>query len=109
MTILQIFPQFRPEDKHTSQTLTLDGVRFRLDTYTNKADDSWYLNIYDSEDNPLVLGIAIASGLDLLFPYRYLDVPPGILFVNTLTGATFDPVESSFADEEVALYYQTAT
>ena len=47
MSIIQITVQFREEDKHTSQTLTLDGVRFRLDTYTNKVDDAWYLDLFD--------------------------------------------------------------
>jgi hypothetical protein len=106
--ILQITPQFRPEDTHTSQTLTLDGVRFRLDTYTNKFDGAWYMDLRDFEDEPLVLGIALVTGLDLLFPYRYLAIPAGILFLNSLTGERVDPGLTSFEDEAMALYYQTA-
>lgn len=106
--ITQITPQFRKEDKHTSQTLTLDQVRFRLDTYTNRADNSWYMNLYDTNDEPILLGIALATGLDLLYPYRYLPVPAGVLFVNDLDGPRQDPTLDSFEGEEVALYYQDA-
>jgi len=108
MAIQEIKVQFRKDETHASQTLTLDGVRFRLDTYTNKADGSWYLDLYDEDDEPLVQGIALATGLDLLFPYRYLDVPPGILFVNDHIGPREDPTLDTFLDEAAALYYQTA-
>jgi hypothetical protein len=109
MTIIQITPQFREEDQHTSQTLTLDGTRFRLDTYTNRFDGAWYLDLYDADEEPLILGLGLVTGLDLLFPYRYLAVPAGVLFINPLTGDSVDPGLTSFTDKDVALYYQTAT
>jgi len=108
MAIIEITAQFREEDKHTSQTLTLDGVRFRLDTYTNKADGRWYLDLFDDAGAPIVLGIGLATGLDLLYPYRYLDVPAGILFVNDLAGPQEDPGLDAFKDKAAALYYQEA-
>jgi hypothetical protein len=108
MAIIEITVQFRKEDKHTSQTQTLDGVRFQLETYTNRADNSWYMNILDTEGNALVVGIALATGLDLLYPYRHLDVPAGVLFVNDLDGPRTDPGLDSFIDREAALYYQDA-
>lgn len=106
MAITQISPQLREEDTHTSQTLTLDRVRFQLDTYTNNADGGWYMDLRDSTGEPIVLGIALVTGLDLLFPYRYLDVPAGVLFINDLDGPRQDPTLDSFKDQEVALYYQ---
>lgn len=105
MSILEIIPQFREDDKHTSQTMVLDGVRFRLETYTNVVDSSWYMDLFDSEGNALVQGIALTFGLDLLFSYRHLDVPPGILFVS---GNFEDPTLDSFTDETSVLYYQEA-
>ncbi len=109
MTIFQITPQFREQDKHTSQTLTLDNVRFRLDTYTNRADGFWYMDLFDTDDAAVLLGIRLMTGLDLLFPYRYRAVPAGVLFINDLTGPRQDPTLDSFRDEDVALYYETAT
>ena len=105
--IIEITPQFREQDKHTSQTLTLDSVRVRLDTYTNKFDGRWYMDLYDSLGAPLVFGVRLTTGLDLLFPYRYKDgVPPGVLFINDHAGPRLDPGLDSFQDREVSLYYQ---
>jgi hypothetical protein len=108
MAIQEITVQFREDETHTSQTLTLDGVRFRLDTYTNKADGAWYLDIFDGDGVALVQGIALVTGLDLLFPYRHLDVPVGLLFINDHEGERTDPGLDSFFQREAALYYQTA-
>jgi len=108
MSIQEISVQLN-ESVHLSQTLTLDGVRFRLDTYTNKADSSWYMDLADEDGVALVQGIALVVGLDLLYPYRHLtNIPPGILFVNDQTLPVLsDPMLDSFTDQEFALYYQT--
>ncbi len=99
------------ESVHLTQTLTLDGVRFQLETYTNKADDSWYMDLLDEDGVALVRGIALATGLDLLYPYRYLEkIPPGILFINDQTLPDLqDPTLDSFVDKEFALYYETVS
>jgi len=109
MSILQITPQFHALDTHTPQTLTLDGVRVRIVAYTNIVDDAWYLDTYDGNDNPLVLGLALVTGLDLWFPYRYMPLPPGMLFVQDQTGLPMrDPVISDFVHKNMALFYQGA-
>jgi hypothetical protein len=106
MSIREIIVQRRDTETHLSRTVTLDGVTVRLDTYTNKADSSWYLDVFDENDVPLVQGIALAAGLDLLFPYKYLDVPPGILFVNDHLGTVDDPDLSTFIEQRASLYYE---
>lgn len=109
MTIRKITPQFNGST-HASQVVILDGVRVRLDTYTNKIDSAWYLDVFDADDNPLITGLAIASGLDLFFPYHYLAaLPPGALFVNTQTGEPFDPTLDTWENDAAALYYQEVT
>lgn len=109
MSVLEITVQFREDETHTSQTLVLDGVRVRLDTYTNIDDDSWYLDIYDEEDQPIVLGIGMSTGLDFFFPYRYRNLPPGKLFVQDQGVQPFvDATRGDFLAGNMALYYTTA-
>jgi hypothetical protein len=108
MAIFEITVQFRENETHTSQTLTLDGVRFRLDTYTNKIDGCWYLDVFDEDEAPLVMGLALVTGLDLLYPFRHLDIPEGTLFVNDLAGPREDPGLDTFFDQGAALYYEEA-
>lgn len=109
MALIEITIQFREQDKRTVQTLELDGARWQFATYTNRADGSWYLDLADSAGTALLFGIALVTGLELLFPYRHLDVPPGALFVNDLAGPREDPGLSTFQDRGAALYYLEAT
>jgi hypothetical protein len=109
MSVIEITVQFREGETHTSQTIVLDGIRVRLDTYTNIDDDSWYLDVFDDQDQPIVKGIALAVGLDLWFPYRYKPLPPGILFVQDQSGQPFtDPKVVDFLAGNMTLYYVTA-
>lgn len=107
--ILEIIVQPRASDTHTTQTMTLDGIRVRMDFYTNKSDGGWYMDMFDSEGAQMVMGIGLATGLDLLFPYRHLDVPPGVLFVNDHIGALEDPTLDTWQDDQAQLFYQTTT
>jgi hypothetical protein len=107
--VLQITPQFRDNETHTDQTLVLDGIRVQFSTYTNRENNVWYLDIRDVDGAPLVLGIALVPGLDLLFPYRYLELPPGILFVVDQSGVPqTDPTLSAFINGDAGLFYATA-
>lgn len=104
--IREVIPQFNADETHTSQTVTLDDVTVRLDTYTVRPRDGWALDLYDSDGVPLVQGIALVTGLDLLFPYRHLDVPPGPLFVGYHEQPVADPAEPDFLERRASLYYQ---
>ena len=88
----------------TTQTVVLDGQRYRFDFRYNKRDDSWYMSLFDANDDPLVLGIALALGLDLLFPYRYKAVPPGPLFVEDLSRTDTECGLDGFDSRCVLLY-----
>lgn len=104
------------DSDHLSTQVFLDGESFGLDFYTTKvpnlADDTvaecWYLDLYDSAGEPLVLGIGLAAGIDILFPYRARAVPKGKLFVNPEGGSFVDPTVDSFKDALAVLYYQPA-
>lgn len=68
------------------QTLavTLAGVPYNLRVLWN-ADpnaDCWVLDIYDVNDNPIVTGIPMVTGEDLLSQYAYLGIG-GSLYVQT--------------------------
>ncbi len=106
--IVEIKVQFRADETHAQQTVELDGVQFRFDTYTNRNDGMWYLDIRDALGEPVLLGLALVVGVDLLAQYRHLDVPAGALFVHDYAGPREDPGLTSFIDREAALYYQTA-
>ncbi len=109
MSVIQIRPQFKPQQTKVSQTMILDGVRVQLDTYRNKYDNSWYLDLFDGQGNAIFSGVALTVGLDLLYPYRYkAGVPPGILMVQDQSGEPFDdPTLDSFNNDDAIILYIT--
>jgi len=118
MAIRELTVQVNNSD-HLSTQVNLDGELFRLDFYTTKAVDLstglppdttklWYIDLYDSQGNALVLGLGMATGIDILHPYRALGVPKGKLFVAPSNEGTFiDPDSTAFSEDRAHLYYQT--
>ena len=59
----------------TNQTfqITLAGTVYTLTVHWNDMNDAWTLDIADANQNPLVSGIPVVTGVDLLAPYAYLN------------------------------------
>jgi len=93
---------------HLDRVYDLDGARYILSTYTNTRDGLWYLDIRDSLGTPTVLGIGLACGVDLLYPYRSRAVPAGKLWVQPMAGASADPGLDDFATSRFELWYWSA-
>lgn len=93
-----------------SYTILLDGVQFGLTFKTNKPDDSWFFDIQTVNFEPVVMGLGLAVGLDLLFPYRSKGdlIPAGILYCVDLSGAGSDPVVDSFENKTHVVRYMSA-
>jgi hypothetical protein len=96
-------------------TTFLEGVQIGFRFYTNKPSDAWFFDITDVNFNPLVAGLGLSVGLDLLFPYRSLGadvIPPGILYCADLRaqgdGPGFDPTVSAFENKTHQLRYVTS-
>ncbi len=101
----------QPDERmtHTRQTVTLDGSRYTFDFYTDKADGGWYMDVSNDEGEPQVQGIRIVTGVELLYRFRYLQVPPGDLFVNSTLSTPADPDLTTWQRGEAKLYYMTTT
>lgn len=64
-----------------------DGTTRRLEFKFNPADRFWYLDLRDSANRPLVLGMRLSLGRDKWRRYKYRDgVPRGRLDVVDVTG-----------------------
>lgn len=67
--------------------ITLSGTDYWLTlTYANTTEGGWILDIADANQDPLVVGIPLVTGADLLAQYAYLGFA-GRLIVQT----TFNP------------------
>lgn len=108
MAVLDITPAITETTTNVAVIVDLDGLTYRLDLKTNKRADAWTLDIYDGQGGPLVLGLHLAAGVDMLYPYRSLAVPPGKMYVSPRGETYGDPVIASFAAGTHALYYAEA-
>jgi hypothetical protein len=73
-------------------TVILGGVNYTLTLMWRSVDDigGWVLDIGDGSNNPLVQGIPLVTGCDLLSQYKYLGFD-GSLWVLTDGNATAVP------------------
>lgn len=114
-TLQRLLTQIGTASNYTT-TERLDSVNYSITLYTvvvtpGYADNPatrtgyWNMDLRDSVGNPIVLGLGLGSGVDLLFPFRANALcPPGKLFVWTNDGR--DPGLDSFAQKTAVLYYQ---
>lgn len=66
------------------QTFLVDlaGVTYRVAMRWNGAMPCWAMDLSLGDDTPLVLGLPLATGVDLLAPYAFLGIG-GALVVQT--------------------------
>ncbi len=61
--------------------LILEGVPYQMRTYWLLPAKCWVLDISDDGDNPLIMGVPLVTGADLLAQYSPYIGPPGVLAV----------------------------
>ena len=103
--VLEIVVQPTGKETHHVTSVTLEERKYTFDFYTNAVDGSWNFDIRNADESAAVRGVAMSVGVNLLFPYRALDLPPGSLFVfdKDLGGA--DPSVDDFAEGRASLFY----
>jgi hypothetical protein len=76
----------------TNQTLqvTLGGKQYTLTMRWNEMAEAWTLDIADAEGSPIVTGISVITGVDLLAPFAYLNFG-GQLVAQTANDTTAVP------------------
>lgn len=60
-----------------TQTISLGGTFYQLTTRWNITAQCWMMDIADSTGNPILTGIPLVTGADLLEQYGYLDLMGG--------------------------------
>jgi hypothetical protein len=97
-----------PLQSGTPQTLSISlaGVTYNLTLTFNTVAQSWTLDIDDSSGNPLVHGIPLVTGADLLAQYGYLNFG-GQLFATTDFDPTAPPTFNNLG-QTGHLYFVTA-
>jgi hypothetical protein len=89
-----------------SFTITLSGVTYTLTIqYRNVAMGGWILDIADSNNNPIIQGIPLVTGANLLAQYAYLGFV-GTLWVQTQSDPDAVPTFTNLGTDG-QVYYVT--
>jgi len=62
--------------------VTLDGTAYIIQMQYNSRKDGWFFSLHDNNDEPLVSGLKVKMGSDLLQQFRHIDgIPSGRIVV----------------------------
>jgi hypothetical protein len=86
--------------------ITLGGVAYNLSVYWNVPNASWMVDLLDANSNPILQGIPLVTGADLLGQFAYLGIG-GELQVQT-TNDTFAVPTYANLGTEGNLYFVTS-
>lgn len=64
----------------------LDDVFYRFELHFNTRKRAWFLHVLGDDGTPLVYGLSLVTGTDLLGPFGNSAFPPGQLFVEDTAG-----------------------
>lgn len=99
-TIFSLPLQAQPQ----SFNVTLSGVTYTLTfQYRNVQDGGWTLNIGDANNNPIVQGIPLVTGANLLAQYAYLGFV-GALWVQTQSDPDAVPTFENLGTDGLVYY-----
>jgi len=73
------------EEASYDQTVQLEGVNYVLRLNWNSTYSYWAMSIYNEQGEPLLLGVRLIIGVELLVRYRLSNLPPGSLLVVDFT------------------------
>jgi len=85
---------------------SFDGVRYFLTFQYNYRNDTWYLDINDSERNPILIGLAVLTNTHLMTSRFGIDdfLLLGEILIADINDGGLDPSYENFGDEVSAFY-----
>ena len=85
-------------------TITLVGVTYTMSlAYQNVDQGGWTLSIADANGNPIITGIPLVTGADLLAQYAYLGIG-GSLYVQTSSDPDAVPTFAGLGTSSLLLF-----
>lgn len=86
----------------------LDGVLFTLGFSFNARANYWVMDIFDSNDNPILVGIRVITGWLLSDRFVMEGLPAGDFFIFDSSGKSEDPTMNDFSITKLLMYADAA-
>jgi len=105
MSLLTIPTSNASTDGNFYMVITLDGAEYQLYFKYNAREDFWYLDVNDTDGNPIRLGMKLVVNFPVMRTCQLQTRPPGEIIVLD----TIEPVEDpglNDLDENVTMVYE---
>jgi len=86
----------------------LDGTDYILRFRYNGRSTSWYMDMSTPENAPIIMGIKIVVGTELLSSFKHLAIPQGIMYAVNLENVNQEPTRNNFGSEIRLVYNEVA-
>lgn len=86
----------------------LDGLLYRLFFKWNVRAGAWFIDFGNTNNVAQVRNIKVNLAIDKLAPYKYKDVPQGILSIVDSTGQGKEPTLDDFGSRVQIIYTPVA-
>lgn len=97
----QVIPTFSTST--VSYNVSLNGATFFIRTYFNEFARMWFLDLLDSDSNPVALGLALVPDINILRYSQQLTDTIGELRISTV--ATGNDTPTSLGDDALLYYF----
>jgi hypothetical protein len=90
--------------------VNLGGIVYTLNFRYNRVNSTWVMDIGDSLATPMIMGIPLVTGTDLLGQFRYLGIGGGVPMITMTIAVGHSPDETPTYDDlgiDSHLYYKT--
>ncbi len=101
---MQIIP-FKDPSAWREQ-IQLTGVIYFLNFTWNALNEFWTMDVLDSNEVPLVVGVKIVVNLSLLSIYATFGLPPGDIVCQNIVGASDFIGRFDMSQKFLLLYYE---
>lgn len=111
-TSVVVVPTSTEGDAFYTTRVKMDGVDYNCRFAWNTRMERWFVDVYDSESNPIVMGLVLNVNTPLFRYYKTDDrMPPGEMMALCRTPDQEDPgLDDMGSDQRTQLtYYATTT
>ena len=104
----------RSDLPHFDISVELEGFNYTLEFYWNTREACFYMNIFDNNQEPVLLSVKAVIDQPLGFRYKLPKMPPGCLIMTDTSGARLDPTwsndlqRSDLGDRVILDYFESA-
>lgn len=86
--------------------ITLSNIIYILDFKWNALNKYWVINIYDRNDQPIVLGIKVVTNYNLTAQFVVTGMPPGNILCQNIIGLWNDIQRFDMGETNELIYYE---